>query len=114
MLRDVYRTPFQVDHIIARQHGGSSTLDNLALACFHCNTHKGPNIAGVDSSTGKLSRLFHPRKDRWAEHFAWNGPRVEGLTALGRATVQTLALNDAALIGVRESLLEEGLDFGVD
>ena len=38
--------PFPIDHIIARQHGGSTTLDNLALSRLHDNTHKGPNIAG--------------------------------------------------------------------
>jgi 5-methylcytosine-specific restriction endonuclease McrA len=27
---------FPIDHIIARQHGGTSTEDNLALACFFC------------------------------------------------------------------------------
>lgn len=26
--------PFQIDHIIARQHGGGSALPNLALACL--------------------------------------------------------------------------------
>jgi hypothetical protein len=31
--------PFPIDHIIARQHGGSTTLDNLALSCLHDNTH---------------------------------------------------------------------------
>jgi hypothetical protein len=44
--------PFHVDHIIARQHGGQTVLDNLALSCLHCNRHKGPNIAGIDSATG--------------------------------------------------------------
>lgn len=44
-----YRLPFQVDHIIARQHGGMSMIDNLALACLHCNRFKGPNIAGFGS-----------------------------------------------------------------
>ena len=37
--------PFPIDHIIARQHGGTTTLDNLAVSCLHDNTHKGPNIA---------------------------------------------------------------------
>jgi 5-methylcytosine-specific restriction endonuclease McrA len=25
-----------IEHIIAKQHGGSAELDNLALACHHC------------------------------------------------------------------------------
>jgi 5-methylcytosine-specific restriction endonuclease McrA len=36
--------PFQVDHIIAQQHGGQTILENLAWSCLHCNKHKGPNI----------------------------------------------------------------------
>ena len=44
--------PFPIDHVIARQHGGSTTLDNLALSCLHDNTHKGPNIAGIDPVRG--------------------------------------------------------------
>jgi HNH endonuclease len=27
--------PFPIDHIIARQHGGTTTLGNLALSCLH-------------------------------------------------------------------------------
>ena len=107
--RDPYRTPFQVDHIIARKHGGGAQPDNLALACLHCNTHKGPNIAGIDPQTGRMSRLLHPRNDRWTKHFAWRGSIIEGLTRVGRATVDTLVLNDAAMVAVRESLREEGV-----
>ena len=59
----LYPGPFQVDHIIAKQHGGTDTVDNLALACMHCNRYKGPNIAGIDSETGVLTPLFNPRID---------------------------------------------------
>jgi 5-methylcytosine-specific restriction endonuclease McrA len=27
-------TPFEIDHIIARKHGGPTALFNLALSCF--------------------------------------------------------------------------------
>jgi hypothetical protein len=64
--------PFPIDHIIARQHGGSTTLDNLALSCLHDNTHKGPNIAGIDPVSRMISRLFNPRRDRWVRHFEMN------------------------------------------
>ena len=64
---------FHVEHIIARQHGGTTEADNLALACSFCNLHKGPNIAALDNDTGQLVSLFHPRCDRWADHFAWQG-----------------------------------------
>ena len=64
--------PFPIDHIIARQHGGSTTLDNLALSCLHDNTHKGPNIAGIDPISRRISRLFNPRRDKWVRHFEMN------------------------------------------
>ncbi len=47
--------PFQVDHIIARQHGGATILENLAWSCLHCNKRKGPNIAGIDPESGELA-----------------------------------------------------------
>ena len=50
-----YPLPLQMDHIIARQHGGETDANNLALACVHCNRHKGPNIGGIDPATGSLT-----------------------------------------------------------
>jgi hypothetical protein len=85
---DAYtEAPFQIDHIIAKKHGGETVSANLALSCYFCNSYKGPNIASLDPITGKLVRLFHPRKDRWAEHFVWEGPILVGLTAIARATI---------------------------
>ena len=55
---DVDPLPFQLDHIIAQQHGGLTVLENCAWSCLHCNKHKGPNIAGIDPLTGKLVAQF--------------------------------------------------------
>ncbi len=101
-----YLAPYQIDHVIAQQHGGRTVLRNLALACFHCNLHKGPNLAGRDPKSRKLTRLFHPRLDRWEFHFRWRGARLVGATAIGRTTIQVLDMNHAALILVRRALLE--------
>ncbi|MDB5336662.1 MAG: restriction endonuclease, partial [Planctomycetaceae bacterium] len=68
----------EVDHIIAEKHHGLTTLENLGLACFPCNNHKGPNIAGIDPKTGQVTRLFHPRIDDWSAHFAWRGATLMG------------------------------------
>src|SRR5207245_10285900 len=76
--------PFEIDHIIAQQHKGPTTAENLALACWPCNKHKGPNLSGIDPLTGKLTRLFHPRRDVWSKHFSWAGPELLGLTDVGR------------------------------
>ena len=103
------RVPFQVDHIVAQKHRGETTLENLALSCFFCNTYKGPNIAGIDPVTGAQTRLFHPRTDHWAEQFRWNGSVLEGLTEVGRTTVEVLRMNHPDALAVRRSLMEEGL-----
>jgi len=101
--------PFQIDHIIAEKHGGRTTLENPALSCFFCNTFKGPNIAGVDPETHKVTRLFHPRRDRWRDHFRWDGVVLEGRTAVGRSTIEVLRINREGAVAVRQSLLEEGV-----
>lgn len=98
--------PFQLDHIIARQHGGQTEPSNLALACCYCNRHKGPNLAGVDPLTNCLARLFSPRSDLWEQHFEWNGPVLVGRTPEGRATIATLCINRADRVAVRRVLAE--------
>jgi hypothetical protein len=104
-----YRLPFQIDHIISRQHGGKTIVENLALACLHCNRHKGPNIAGWDSDSHQLVRLFHPRTDLWVKHFRFDSAYLLGKTPIGRATVQVLAMNAEDLLLLRVELLKEGI-----
>lgn len=82
----------QVDHIVSEKHGGLTTEENLALACTVCNRAKGSDIAGVDQP-GSIVPLFHPRLDRWAEHFRRQGLQIVGLTPKGRATARLLRLN---------------------
>jgi hypothetical protein len=97
-----------IEHVLARQHGGSDDIDNLALACHRCNLDKGPNLSGVDPLTGSVAILFHPRRDRWSEHFAFRGKYLEGLTPSGRATAEVLALNDPRRLELRQELLRLG------
>jgi HNH endonuclease len=97
-----------IEHVIARQHGGSDDIDNLALACHRCNLHKGPNLSGIDPLAGRVQNLFHPRRDQWPEHFALHGAHIEGLTPTGRATVEVLVLNDARRLELRQELLGLG------
>lgn len=83
---------FQIEHIISRKHGGSSELENLALACVFCNRYKGSDIASL-AGTGELVSLYNPRIDRWADHFRLAGVRIEELTSRGEATIRILQLN---------------------
>ncbi len=93
--------PLHVEHIIPRKHGGTDDWDNLALACAECNLHKGSNLTGIDPEINQVTRLFNPRHERWADHFAWDALRIIGLTAVGRTTVRVLELNVPARLRVR-------------
>jgi hypothetical protein len=92
---------FQIEHVIPKQHGGDDDIHNLAVACPHCNLHKGPNLAGLDPFDNALTPLFHPRRQRWEEHFAVRGPLVKGRTAVGRTTVRVLNMNDRLRVELR-------------
>ena len=100
--------PFQLDHVVAAKHAGAKSLRNLAWACLHCNSFKGPNLAGRDPRTGEIVRLFNPRRDDWDEHFRWRGPRLVGKTAIGRVTIAVLRINLPYRVAVRASLMDEG------
>ncbi len=102
-----YRLPFQIDHVIARQHGGDTVAENLALCCLHCNRHKGPNLAGWDNRDRKMQRLFNPRTDVWEDHFELRGYRIDGKTRTGRVTVHVLAMNADDLLSLRAALIIE-------
>ena len=97
-----------VDHIIARQHGGLTTFDNLALAGGRCNLSKGPNLSGLDPDTLLLTRLFNPRTDDWARHFQWDDAILLGTTPVGRTTVYVLAINLPLRIDTRRRLVGYG------
>lgn len=99
--------PFQIDHIVARQHGGASAPRNLALACCFCNRYKGPNLSSVDPVTNKVVRLFHPRRQDWDQHFMWDGCVLLGKSEIGRATIETLSINRPEAVVVRGLLIVE-------
>jgi len=97
-----------VEHIVAKQHGGTDEATNLALACHRCNLRKGTNPATIDPATHEIVPLFHPRKKDWTEHFAREGERILGVTAVGRATIQLLEMNDARRLELRAQILNSG------
>ena len=99
---------FHLEHILPKQHGGSDDAANLALACPECNHFKGPNLTSIDPDTGTVTPLFHPRDDRWEDHFARNGARLVGKTAAGRTTVWLLEMNSRDRLRLREMLLRLG------
>lgn len=102
LLEEQSEESFAADHIIAIQHRGPSTFENLAFACARCNRHKGPNLTGIDPVTNQI--VPNPRADAWSSHFAWAGSILEGLTPTGRASVGVLDLNDPMVVARRTLL----------
>jgi hypothetical protein len=100
---------FEVDHVIPEKMNGVTELENLALACFKCNNHKGPNIAAIDPTTGDKAFLFDPRSHDWNDHFRWDGPVLIGMSDKGRATISLLQINSNHRVAHRRQLITEGV-----
>jgi hypothetical protein len=97
---------FSIEHIIPSIKGGKTEADNLALSCQGCNNYKHVRTEGVDPISKKIFPLYHPRQQRWEDHFVWNDDYslIIGLTATGRVTVEILRLNRDGLLNLRRLL----------
>jgi len=104
---DVSSAPFSLDHIFPESLGGTSDEDNLALSCAFCNLTKGDRTHALNPETGLRVALFHPRQQRWSDHFCWSEDfsMIMALTATGRATVAALRLNRPELQNLRRVLV---------
>jgi hypothetical protein len=87
---------FEIDHTLPRSLGASDNFDNLALACQRCNGNRHNFILAIDPLTQVQVATFNPRIHLWADHFQWSqeGCYILGLSAIGRATVVRLDMND--------------------
>ena len=92
---------FHIDHIQPVVEGGKTELENLALACVSCSLRKAARFRALDPLTGAEVAIFHPRRQIWNDHFAWNGERVRGLTPTGRATTELLKMNRLLVVEIR-------------
>jgi hypothetical protein len=102
--------PLTYDHITPRAKGGATSFENVCRACRPCNEFKGTVTHALDPLTGEHVPLFDPRMQTWADHFAWSADRtrVEGLSAVGRATVVALRMNRPAITTARGRWAEAG------
>ncbi len=96
---------FHIDPVSA---DGPTTESNLALACTSCSLRKEARRTAVDPQTGRKVSLFHPRRQRWLDHFRWEGMTVIGLSATGRATVSALTMNRLSILVIREEETDRG------
>jgi hypothetical protein len=102
--------PMTLDHIVPEVQGGPTTFDNLCFACRRCNEFKGKVTTAQDPLTGEIVPLFHPRTQTWSDHFAWDASATHliGLTAVGRATVVALNMNNAVIVDARRRWVSVG------
>lgn len=95
-----------VEHVRPKKHGGADDDENLALACVHCNLHKGSNLTGIDPATGDIVELFNPRKQAWGDHFRWDSLQIVGLTPCGRTTARVMNMNSEDILRLRTAAAE--------
>ena len=102
--------PLHLEHIVPIASVGPSTEENLWLACPLCNGHKGVRTHSADPASGEEVPLFNPRRQVWSEHFRWSddGTLILGSTAIGRATVEALKLNNEYLMQARARWVAAG------
>jgi hypothetical protein len=103
---------FPIDHVMPRDRGGLTVLENLALACPVCNGHKWKHVDGPDTESGEMVLLFNPRIQNWNDHFVWMAAEIgvlEARSAIGRATINRLQMNAAEMIATRKVLAGLGL-----
>jgi HNH endonuclease len=102
--------PLDVEHLVPEALGGPTTRENLWLACTRCNDFKGDRTEALDPAGGQTAPLFNPRTRVWRDHFAWTreGVFIEGRTAIGRATVEALRLNNDFIVVARRFWVEAG------
>ena len=103
--------PFHFVHIIPPRHGSSTISSNVAWACFSCALRKGSAMTATDPITNRLAPLYHPGKDSWPAYFGWDGPKLRGKSAAGRASIALLCMNHPDLVALREWLAQEGMVF---
>jgi hypothetical protein len=101
---------FTLDHVVPVREGGNDDLENLALACFHCNRRKSNSQTAIDPDSRVAVPLFNPRTQRWGDRFRWSTDElfVMPQTAIGRATVALLKLNRERIIKIRRADVEVG------
>lgn len=100
----------ECEHLFPFALGGTTTEENLWLSCRRCNEAKREQTEARDPITSEVVALFNPREQRWEDHFQWNddGTMIMGTSAIGRATVVALKLNDPVIVVTRRLWVSVG------
>jgi len=95
---------FEVEHIIAKKHGGGSEISNLAYACPQCNQYKGTDLTTFLGSYQNLVPLFNPRLQIWSENFEVKNGLIQPKSEIGEATIKLLKFNILERVELRKLL----------
>ena len=101
---------FEFEHILPRSAAGATVFEKLCFCCPTCNRFKADRTTAIDPDTQNEVALFHPHREMWQEHFAWNEDATEliGLSATGRATISALKMNRRQIVRVRKMWVAMG------
>ncbi|MCP4656093.1 MAG: HNH endonuclease, partial [bacterium] len=69
---------------------------------------KGSDLGSIFPQTGQLVRFFHPRIDRWVEHFVLDGLLIVPRSEVGVVTARILDFNSVSRVLERQILRAEG------
>ena len=102
--------PLEVEHLQPHAISGSSTRENLWLACSRCNDFKGDRVDAEVPETDQRIPLYNPRQQPWSDHFAWSpdGTEMIARSPIGRATIAALRLNNEYIVATRRIWVAAG------
>jgi hypothetical protein len=105
--QEVCGQSMHVEHI---DPSADDDLENLCLACPSCNLSKGKATSALDPTTEAVVSLFHPRQQKWLDHFEWidDGVQILGKTPVGRATIDRLKMNIERIVTSRQIWIKAG------
>jgi 5-methylcytosine-specific restriction endonuclease McrA len=66
------RPELNLDHVIPRAHGGTSTWENVVCSCHECNRRKGGRTPGE----ARMRLIIQPRKPAWTPPISLSVPAV--------------------------------------
>lgn len=93
-------------------------LPQVIVALITSNKARGGHKSRVEffwlltkASKAEAKGLFNPRRDNWKEHFRFNPTtfEMEGLTEIGRGTVNRLQINSRMQIRARQLWIRFGI-----
>lgn len=107
---DITGQALTTDYITPLAQNGTTEFQNLRRACRRCNETKGAQTSAIDLLTNERVQLFNPRQHTWSDHFEWDvtGIRLTGLSAIGRATILALDINNELIVYARQRWVNAG------